>query len=447
MLKSLALLCLLGLVGVASASPNADWQASVELAPVGDSSSVLPQVVVPKQSLLMNVTMWMPDKVNWYPQFPQWDMPGATIVPLMMLSPTVERDTGKFLQKGATQNYLLTPMEEGSLQLSPGTIMVYPGQDDSPRIPIDALQLQVVLPEGAGTLDQFLPASALTVTQQFYRLLADGTQEQVPEQALDHTRLQAGQLLERRITLEAQGIQGNQIINLQPDRDVVQHEAQTADLNNYGDFTGGTRTERWFYAPQDKDSITLEPIVVRWYRLGTRQFETATLAGGRVQVEVAKQIDSRIRLSWWERLSLLPTNVGIAALIAVVLLALGAYFRRAIVDCLQEWARRVYQFSAGSEYCWFLSMCGQIGVFGLASARAQRAFQHWLIRAGATQQVEDAKAVQAWGRARYAAAPTRTPRRLQVLCELLAVRWRIKAKKCGAVVEHHALPALRKTSL
>lgn len=442
MLKPLLLLCLLAWAGVASATQSGDWQASVELAPVGDATTALPQVLVPKQSLLLKVTVWMPDQINWYPQFPQWDMPGATVVPLMMLSPTVERDTGKFIQKGAAQNYLLTPMAEGSLQLSPGAINVYPEQDDSPQIPIDALQIQVVLPEGAGTIDQFLPASALTLTQEFYRLLADGTQEQVPEEALDKIRLQAGQLLERRITLEAQGIQGNQIIHLQPDSDAVEHQVQTADLNNYGVFTGGTRTEHWFYAPQDKDNLTLKPIVVRWYRLSTRQFETATLTGGRVQAEVARKDDARIRLSWWERLSLLPASVVITLLTIGMLLALAVYYRRAIGGCIQQWARRAHQLFASSERCRFLIMCGQIGVFGLACPNSQRAFQHWVVRADATQQVEGAKAVQTWGRARYAAAPTKTPQRLQVLCELMAVRRQLKAKQRTAVVKRYTLPTL-----
>ncbi|WP_353632774.1 hypothetical protein [Pseudomonas vranovensis] len=124
------------------------WQATVDIQPLGMAK--LPDVVVPKQSVILKVTVWMPEKVNWYPRYPQWDMPGAVLLPLLMLSPTIEREQAGSTQRGATQNYLLTPLAEGTLRLAPTQITVYPDLADSPVLPFAPMQLQVALPNAAG---------------------------------------------------------------------------------------------------------------------------------------------------------------------------------------------------------------------------------------------------------------------------------------------------------
>ncbi|MFK0087423.1 hypothetical protein ACIQUS_09010 [Pseudomonas sp. NPDC090755] len=435
----IAALCLAGL---AAAHEADDWQASVELQMIGEPAAQLPQVVVPKQSVLLTVTVWMPRAINWYPRYPQWDMPGATLLPLMMLSPGIERERGTFTQRGATQNYLLTPLAQGHLRLTPASINVYPDQADSPALPIAPVELQVALPAGAGSLERFLPATALKLTQAFYLQTGAGSPQALPVEALDKLQLQRGQLLERRITLEAKGIQGNQIPPLPVDDDAVQHQAQTADLNNYGDFSGGTRIEHWFYASGTRETLVLNPLVVRWYDTGAQRFRTARLDGGEVRAQTTPVEDSRLRLGWQERLALLSSwQIG-AALACLVLLGLTlryfGTFRLAVGRELEACRRRV----RGAEPYLFLKACCWIGIAGLRARQSCGAFDRWVLRTGATGELEACQAIQHWYRGRFAADAGPGPSRLVVIAELLSLRYRRHRQGRMAIADRFDLPAL-----
>ncbi|MCY1267396.1 Oxygen tolerance [compost metagenome] len=433
----------LGLSCLAAAAEPDDWQASVELGPVGESTATLPQVLVPKQSVLMKVTVWMPEKVNWYPRYPQWDMPGATLLPLMMLSPSIERDRGRFTQRGATQNYLLTPLAEGALQLTPGTIRVYPEQADSPVLPFDPVEIQVALPDGAGSIDQFLPATALKATQQFYLLTSDDKQQEVKPEDLGQVRLQTGQMLERRITLEALGIQGNQIPPLRVDSDAVQRQSEAVDLDNYGDFTGGRRTEHWFYTPGTRDRLELQPLSIRWYDLGKRTFATASLAGGEIRAVAIQQADPRLQLSWWERLRLLSRKDIAVLVFATVLLGMLMRYRQRMTRWLKYRGRACRNRVSNAEPWLFMKACSLIALLGLESQRAHRAFQRWLLRAGATDRLEQSSAIQRWYRTRYAPGAQARARRLQVTGELLLLRRQLRPDRSAVAPLRYDLPELR----
>lgn len=443
--------CLLGaaalcLASLGAASEPDGWQASVELQALGDNPANVPQVLVPKQSLVLKVTVWMPQNVNWYPRYPQWDMPGTTLLPLMMLSPSIERAQGQASQRGATQNYLLTPLAEGTLRLSPEAIRVYPDQADSPVLPFAPLEMQVALPDGAGSIAQFLPATALKVTQGLYLQTGDGPQQEVTADALARLQLQPGQVLERRISLEAQGIQGNQIPPLPVDADALQHQAETADLNNYGDFTGGKRTEHWFYAPGTKGTLELRPISVRWYELGTRAFKTAHLAGGEIQAATAQRVDARLQLPWRERLALLSPWWIAALLVIIALLGAVVRYRRIIGGILERGANAYRHGICGAEPYLFLQMWCCICLCGLESHRARRAFQYWQLRANASKRLITCEAVQLWSLSQFGAGALPPPPRLSVLRELLVLRCRCSLRGSTANWQKYSLPELRNVS-
>ncbi|MFR0693548.1 hypothetical protein ACLUTX_29430 [Enterobacterales bacterium AE_CKDN230030158-1A_HGKHYDSX7] len=445
MLSRLLVLVALSLVCLATRAEQGGWQASVELQPIGDSVSTLPEVLVPKQSVLLKVVVWMPGAVNWYPRYPQWDMPGATLLPLMMLSPLVEREQDGFTQRGATQNYLVTPLAEGELRLSPRTIKVYPNQEDSPVLPLDPVNLQVALPDGAESIDSFLPATKLTATQRFFLLTNDGQPKEIASDKLSRMELRSGQMLERRITVEALGVQGGQIPPLQIDDEAIQREVDTTDLNNYGDFSGGKRVEHWYYAPGSKALIKLQPVTVRWYDLGSRAFRNATLIGGEILAVVVQEVDARLQLSWRERLMQTSPWMLMVLLLGLAVVMSAACFGRSIV---RSAAARLHGWCKSIEACepyLFLLACYRVGLWGMANQLAYHAFQRWLVKSGASIQLDKSTVLQAWCRSRYSTHQVCTPRRLRLIRALFALRSTLAERKVDQ--GRFDLPALHRLSI
>jgi len=445
MLSQLLVVVALSLVCLATRAEQGGWQASVELQPIGDSVSTLPEVLVPKQSVLLKVVVWMPGAVNWYPQYPQWDMPGATLLPLMMLSPSVEREQDGFTQRGATQNYLVTPLAEGELRLSPRTIKVYPNQEDSPVLPLDPVDLQVALPDGVESIDSFLPATKLTATQRFVLLTSDGQQVEIAPDKLSRMELRSGQMLERRITVEALGVQGGQIPSLQVDGEAIQHEADATDLNNYGDFSGGKRVEHWYYAPGSKALIKLQPVNVRWYDLGSRAIRNTTLIGGEIPAVVVQEVDARLQLSWWERLIQISPRVLVGLLLVGMALIGVVCFGRGIVHSvvqqLNSWRKQV----GSSERYLLFQACCRIGLLGPVSQSAYQAFQCWLVKSGARIQLDRTTALQAWCRRRYSVHRDCPPGRFRLIRELFTLRSTLAERKVDR--GRFDLPTLHRLSI
>ncbi|MDT4859965.1 hypothetical protein FQZ97_944980 [compost metagenome] len=92
----------------------------------------------------------------------------------------------------------------------------------------------------------------------------------------------------------------------------------------------------------------------------------------------------------------------------------------------------------------FMKMCLQIILLGMSSHRAHRAFQRWLVRAGATGRLEKFAAIQRWYRAKYRPYPQMHARRLEVVRELLAVRRQLKPSRTAVSPDQYDLPELQR---
>lgn len=327
---------------VLASTNSADWEASVVLQAVADPAASLPTVLVPKQAVLMKVTVWMPQGENWYPRYPDWDMRGATLTKLMMLTPSIERDSAGSSQRGATQNYVLTPIGQGELVLKPHMIKVHPDQPDSPEPGFEPVRIQVALPAGADGLEHFLPASSLQLTQTFKRHSANGEQHDIAADALSETRLAGGELLERQIVIHANGIQASQIPALQADAGVVDPQSEASDLNNYGDFTGGELKQTWLYPPQAVGRVVVQPITLRWYDLTTGSFRSARLPGGEVSSATGEQGDSMLAFGPLDRLTVIPRQSVLAGVLGLLALVTVVVMRRRLWRSLTgayQWLR------------------------------------------------------------------------------------------------------------
>ncbi|ENZ7485007.1 hypothetical protein ACG8U7_002101 [Klebsiella aerogenes] len=422
------------------ASPK-DWQATIKLSPVDDIHAAAPETLVPKQSIEMTTTVWMPEKVNWFPLFPEWDMPGATVVSMFMLSPSIERQQGTFTQRGATQNYLVTPLNEGSLTLSPLSIVLYPDQPSSPHLDIAPVTLEVSMPDGAGDIAHFLPATAVKLTQTFYLLTADKQEQEIAANQLKSLTLKQGQLLERRILIEAKGIQGKLIPELQPDATVSQHDAEATDILNYDEFIGGTRTERWYYAPQDASSVTLNAVNLRWYDTRQQRFETAKLDGVTLKSERAASVKSGIQLSIWERLTLLPAKTWWLLLAGIVMVAVLIGCRRTFARFLRCAGHVLHRNILASSRMQLAGLCLRLALAGAKNPDSLRHYQRWLAQSGAGP-VWQSAVLTRWSAANYGATTVAPPGRFTLIRALMAQRHKNKKQWHCPLLAVYGLPAL-----
>lgn len=391
------------------------WEANLRLSPVEDSKASAPDMLVPKQSLVMTATVWMPEKINWFPQFPQWDMKDATVIPMFMLSPSIERPHGHFNQRGATQNYLLTPLAEGNLSLSPTAITVFPDQDNSPVLPLSPIHLKVALPAGANDIDRFFPASSVQLRQSWYLLNADNQREALDSHALNHLRLQHGQLLERRILIEAHGLRGSLIPALIPPSQVLQHEAESNDLTNYDEFIGGMRTEHWYYGPDPSGQIATGTIATRWYDTAHKTFKNTSLSGLTVKSEITKPVSAALSLTVWDKLVLLPDWLYLTTGCAMIILALILIYRQTLLRFLVTIIKRGKRATAHNAALQRAKVCFLIALSGPQNPRTQWAYQRWLFSVKTEHHEPECKHIQQWFAAAYRENETPFPSRWWII--------------------------------
>lgn len=427
MRRQRVLLSLLGLSLLSTTvhATTGGWEASVRLSTLHDLHATPPAVLVPKQSVQMTATVWMPEKVNWFPQYPDWDMPGATIVPLFMLSPSIERQQGNVTQRGATQNYLLTPLSEGTLTLSTSSIIAYPDRKDSPVLPFPPVSVTVRMPPGAGDMAHFLPATGLKLTQTFWLLAADKQEQEITASALHNVVLKSGQLIERRILMEASGLQGNQIPALSPGTQVTQHDAETTDVINYDEFIGGTRTERWYYAPQTSGALTLKDINVHWYNTQQQRFQTTTVGGVSLKSEASAADKSAIQLTLLEQLSLVSAQTWWVLISAIVVFAILILNRRRVIRGSRNVIQRCTAKVTNAAWIRFMMLCLALACTGLSKRQNWRRYQRWLTGQNA-EAIMQHPALKQWSAAVYSAAGRTYPGRFSVIWILFVHQAKIR---------------------
>lgn len=420
------------------------WEADISLSTLQNLHIAPPATLVPKQSIQMTSTVWMPEKVNWFPQFPDWDMPGATIVPLFMLSPSIERQQSRFIQRGATQNYLLTPLREGVLKLNTTTIIAYPDQKNSPVMSLPSVSVDVKMPPGAGDIAQFLPATQVRLMQTFYLMKADKQEQEIGISELKKLTLKSGQLIERRILMEASGLQGNLIPALQPDPNVIQHDAETTDVANYDEFIGGTRTEHWYYAAETIGTLQLPDISVRWFDTQRQHFRTTILQGLSLNSKAnginLERTVITLKLSEW--LSLVPPKtwwevLAFITFLSWVVMSRGWLFKRANL-MVRDFTRKVKKHPRIR----LTLLCLLLAMTGPENKKNQLCYQRWLSGQNSDFVLKNA-ALKQWSEAVYRSTSSSYPSRFTILHALFFLPKTGEVERIRSYFSPVSLPELR----
>ena len=177
------------------------------------------------------------------------------------------------------RHYVLYPQSVGKLSIPSlrfqGTLRRNSGAGLGSRLirsSSAALDLNI-LPPASGELSNWLPATAVRLTEQ----LQPAT-----------TRLQLGEPLTRNIVLEASGALGTNLpeIQLAPDQGDLRQYRDQSQFNNSNSNKSivGTRTERIVYIPQRVGQLELPEVVVPWWDVKEQKMAYARLPARQLQI-------------------------------------------------------------------------------------------------------------------------------------------------------------------
>lgn len=420
-MKNLCLLfTLLYLVGVNGAARADEWQATLTLKTVSGAPLATSYTLVPKQSVQMTATVWMPEDINWFPQFPEWDMPQATIVPMFMLSPSIERDRDGTQQRGATQNYLITPLAEGELKLAQDNLRVYPDRAESPQLALSPVTLHVAMPEDGGDIQKFLPATQLKLTQSFY-LLDGETSRAVRTADMSSLTLKAGQMIERRILIQADGIQGKLIPAPVPNHDVVENREESTDLTNYDEFIGGMLTSHWFYAARNSGKMTLPALTIRWFNTDRHEFMMASLPATDLRsVTPEPSASPELGPTLSERLQMLTAKQIISVAATFIAFGIVIVLGKKIAQLAWQFLRYLRRIFAENSRVRLIRLLLLILVYGPGNRKTIFAFNA-LNAAPAPCIYGDNEITKQWSAALYGKPTIFLPSRFSIILQVITV--------------------------
>ncbi|WP_295890628.1 hypothetical protein [uncultured Vibrio sp.] len=355
-----------------------NWQANIEFLPLDDTHNSDVINLVPKQSIMMKAYVWYPKTKTWIVKYPNWDMPGASIEKLTTPVANLSREDGAVGQYGHTQNYIVTPVDIGHLKLSQSSIDVSPYQDGSERLALPKdLTLNIELPDGVYSLERFLPAYSLDVNQEFYLYTNDFKEELIDEKQVSELVLKKGDMLERRVTIEAKGIKGSSIPRLSVSDNFANEQTQTKskDINGIFGFEGGEQVSSFFYSPQQGGRVTLDPINIEWWSIKDKSLKTSALTGVSFGTTKVDAYEDQIALNWWQKQKGMIYTFLFYGVVAAPFLSVSFILLKSLLRKTNQWMTHAKKEIGESEWLLFIRLLVSV-LFG-GKKRQKRLFTRW----------------------------------------------------------------------
>lgn len=341
---------------------------------------------IPGQPLNLRVTVLVPTFMTKPPVWPTLEMPNLLVrLPEGATSPTSQRVGGE-TWSGVTRRYQLSPMVPGDFTIPPQEVRVTwtpdGGTPETMALPMPAVTLKGVLPEGAEGLDPFLAAASLDLTQEI-----EGTTE----------GMAPGDSFARTVTVKVDGVSPMFVPSLLPPGEVAGLAAYPADpvveeASNRGKVSG-TRTERVTYVAEGGGAGTLPAVSLDWFDIDGGAVDTASLDAVAVSIDGPPAASAEPRD--WRAIATAALLVLVAVVIAIVLIL-------RIAPRVRRFAARRHAAHVASEgYAWHAL---QRAVARRDDAALRPALDLWAERVpGADPRQDDAleMALLALGAARY----------------------------------------------
>ena len=296
---------------------------------------IAPENVAPGQPVTVAVTFWTDSWFNPPPQWPEFNIQNGTLLNTPLPNQLLTRQKAGISWSGIRLERQLMAWDQSTLRLPAVDLTLTSAGQPPVTVHLDALEKEVVWPQGVKQPDRFLPAKNLTLAQTITQF----------HSAKDKT-LRAGDAVERVVTVKAQDVLPAQIPQILY-AIAGENSQRLAAENSFskdgrGNIEGAQRIEKIRYLPTEAGTLKLPPVELRWWNTEQRQWELATLPGQTLKVAEARSAgkESALRGSSGEGKWL---TVAIALLL-ILITALAWVARGALLRVLNRLIHRWQRF-------------------------------------------------------------------------------------------------------
>ncbi|WP_349922132.1 oxygen tolerance domain protein [Aeromonas veronii] len=279
---------------------------------------VAPAQVAPGQPLRLAVTFWTDSWFNPPPSWPTQEVKNGALLTTPLPNQLLTRQADGKSWSGVRLERLVSAWDAGKLVFPALEItLTSPGQPPH-TVQLPAIEHDVAWPPDVTQPDRFLPASKVTLTGKV-----------VTYHAGEGEDLHVGDVIERQVTVQAEGAVPSQIPQLL--YAIPGQESQRlAPVNRLldsgrGDFMGGQREERLRYMPTTAGTVTLPPLTLRWWNSEQQQWQQESLPGAEYKVGAPRTAGGEAVLRASSLAHWKPYAIG---LVLILLLAGAAYLAR-----------------------------------------------------------------------------------------------------------------------
>lgn len=242
------------------------------------------RTVVVGEPVMVTITVYTSTWFTSPPEFSEIQVPNAIMVDYKQRTGSMSKTIGNRSYPAIEKKYLVYPLKEGENSLPSMTIVVESPPEGDYKAKRSVIQSPersfhvAPLPEGL-IMESWLTA---------YNVRLNETWNKSTDQ------LRQGDVLDRRITIEASGA----LAALIPPLDIVESSfgnlySRTPSLNNVqnqSSFTG-TRTETWTYLMESEGSFTIPGISVSWYNPFSQRVENAEIGAREITIVANPDMD------------------------------------------------------------------------------------------------------------------------------------------------------------
>ncbi|SUW65689.1 Uncharacterised protein [Buttiauxella agrestis] len=292
-----------------------------------------PEHVAPGQPVRVAITFWTDSWFNPPPQWPDFKIENGSLLTTPLPNQLLSRQKNGISWSGVRLERQITAWDQGVLLMPAVEITLTSPNQPPVTVQLPELKKEVVWPKGVEQPDRFLPASNLTLTQKITQYHAS-----------KDDKLHAGDVIERTVTVKANGIVATQIPQLLyaiPGTETQRlTPVNTMLKTGRGEIEGAQREETLRYLPSQAGAITIPPLKLRWWDTANQQWQVAQLPGSTLQVAEARAAGSESALRG-------ATDDGkwriATMIITVVLMALLLWFTRRPLRRSLRYLHRVWQ--------------------------------------------------------------------------------------------------------
>ncbi|WMY72934.1 oxygen tolerance domain protein [Buttiauxella selenatireducens] len=240
-----------------------------------------PEHVAPGQPMRVAVTFWTDSWFNPPPAWPDFTIENGALMATPLPNQLLSRQKNGISWSGVRLERQVTAWDQGVLRMPAVEITLTSANQSPITVQLPELKKEVVWPKGVEQPDRFLPASHLTISQKITQYHAS-----------KDDKLHAGDVVERTVTVKANGIVATQIPQLLyaiPGTDTQRlTPVNTLLKSGRGEIEGAVREEVLRYLPSQAGTLTLPPVKLRWWDTAHQQWQVAQLPGSTMQVLEAR---------------------------------------------------------------------------------------------------------------------------------------------------------------